>query len=112
MKIGIIGLGVVGNAVKFGFEKKLGHDVIIHSRNLKNTSIEKVFKKSDLIFICVSTPPKKDGSCDIKNVLSVCGEINELSKKAKIIKDVVIKSTVEPGTTKKLQNRTFTLNLL
>ena len=29
MKIGIVGIGVVGNAHKFGFEK-LGHDVSFH----------------------------------------------------------------------------------
>ena len=38
MKIGIIGVGIIGGACKYGFEK-LGHQVICHDIILK-TSIE------------------------------------------------------------------------
>ena len=36
MKIGIIGLGVVGNAIKNGFER-LNHKVLCHDLKLKST---------------------------------------------------------------------------
>ena len=49
MIIGIIGLGVVGSANKFGFEK-IGHKVISHDIKLK-TNIE-VVKSADIVFLC------------------------------------------------------------
>ena len=53
MKIGIIGVGIVGSAIKFGFEK-LGHKVFTHDIRY-DTSIEDV-KETDVVFICVPTP--------------------------------------------------------
>ena len=51
MKIGIIGLGVVGSANKFGFEK-VGHEVLVHDTKLK-TKISDI-KNSKIVFICCS----------------------------------------------------------
>ena len=36
MKIGIIGLGVVGSAVEYGM-KRIGHKVFVHDTKLKTT---------------------------------------------------------------------------
>ena len=44
MKIGIIGLGVVGNAIKNGFER-LDHKVLCHDLKLKST-IDKIGRAS------------------------------------------------------------------
>ena len=97
MKIGIVGVGIVGSAIKFGFEK-LGHKVFTHDI-IYNTSIEDV-KDTDVVFICVPTPSLKDGKCDVQIVNDVVSELNGIDYQGIIS----IKSTVEPGTTKRLQN--------
>ena len=98
MQIGVIGIGVVGSAVKFGFER-LGHDVSYHD-TIKNTSIEDVLH-TQVCYICVPTPANEDGSCDISIVESVLDELIE-HQYAGI---ACIKSTVIPGTTERLQQK-------
>ena len=61
MKIGIIGLGVVGEAIKTGFEK-LGHEILCHDLKL-GTTIDSIIQ-SEIVFLCVPTPQGNDGSCD------------------------------------------------
>jgi len=94
MKIGIIGLGVVGKTIQYCFER-LGHEVISHDL-LLNTNIVDVLD-TEICYVCVPTP-SNDGGCDTSIVESVVGELSEL----KYLGIVAIKSTVEPGTTKKL----------
>lgn len=96
MKIGIVGLGIVGGACKFGFEK-LGHTVFPHDLKY-NTKLSDLLV-SDVIFICVPTPVK-DGLCDTSIVESVVREIDQLS----FTGIVAIKSTVIPGTTERLKS--------
>jgi UDPglucose 6-dehydrogenase len=98
MKIGIVGLGVVGTACKFGFEL-LGHDVSIHDLKLQ-TTIEEVLD-TEIVFICVPTPESSDGSCNISIVESVIDQLSE--KKYKGI--VAIKSTITPGSTEYLSDK-------
>lgn len=105
MNIGLIGVGMVGSAVKYGFETKQGHKLIVHDKKFNNTSLKEVFDNSEIIFICVSTPQGSDGSCDISGIESICSEINNLAEMQSIKKDVVIKSTTEPGTTERLSKK-------
>jgi UDPglucose 6-dehydrogenase len=99
MKIGIIGLGVIGSACKYGFEK-LGHVVSCHDIKL-NTSIESILN-TEICYICVPTPSTEDGSCDVSIVEKVVSELNENQYKG----IVAIKSTVKPTTTITLSERT------
>lgn len=97
MKLGIVGLGVVGRALKYGFAK-LGHEVMVHDLTL-GTTIRDV-SSAEVIFVCVPTPPMEDGSCDISNVDSVVREIIEMQKISRDFSQVIaIKSTISPGTT-------------
>ena len=98
MEIGVIGIGVVGSAVKFGFER-LGHDVSYHD-TIKNTSIVDVLH-TQVCYICVPTPSNEDGSCDTSIVESVLDELVELQYAG----IACIKSTVIPGTTERLQKK-------
>ena len=98
MNIGIIGLGVVGTAIKFGFER-LGHDVFYHDI-VKNTSIKDILD-TEVCYICVPTPESEDGSCDTSIVESVLDELIEHDYKGV----ACIKSTVVPGTTERLQKK-------
>ena len=99
MKIGIIGLGIIGSACKFGFEK-LGHKVLGHDIIL-DTKINDLLG-CEVIYICVPTPSNEDGSCNTSIVEEVVLELNKLNYKGV----VAIKSTVKPTTTLKLQNTT------
>jgi UDPglucose 6-dehydrogenase len=105
MNIGIVGLGVVGSACKFGFEL-IGHTVSYHDTK-DGTSITDV-KETDICFICVPTPSNSEsGQCDTSIVESVVNELNGAQYKGLIC----IKSTVEPGTTNKLKTKYPTLRL-
>lgn len=95
MEIGIIGCGVVGTAVKYGMNK-LGHKVSVHDIALK-TKLEDVLG-SEICYVCVPTPSTKAGQCDTSIVEEVVRELKERGYKGII----AIKSTVEPGTTYKL----------
>lgn len=96
MNIGIIGLGVVGSALKFGFSK-LGHNIIEHDIKLQ-TKTEDLLK-ADIVYICVPTPPRNDGGCDSSIVWSCIEDLITLGYE----KGIVIKSTVLPGTTSLIQ---------
>jgi len=58
-------------------------------------SLASVINKSNFVFICVGTPPQKDGSADLSYVKQVAGDIAKYAKAGKI---VVTKSTVPVGT--------------
>lgn len=95
IKIGIIGLGVVGSAVKYGFEK-MGHHVFSHDLKLK-TSILDVLT-ADAVYICVPTPSADNGACDTSIVEDTINQLTENNYGGVII----IKSTVRPGFTESM----------
>lgn len=92
MKIGIIGAGVVGNALKHGFEQ-LGHETYIHDIKLP-TAINDVLD-TDIVFICVPSPSSVDGNCDTTIIEGVIKELNTCNYTGII----AIKTTVVPGFT-------------
>ena len=94
MKIGVIGVGVVGTAIKRGFED-LGHEVKIHDIKF-NTSIRDVIN-TDILYLCLPTNSNEDGSCDIEQILKT---LKALSNYKGII---AVKSTIIPGTYNKLK---------
>ncbi len=59
------------------------------------TDIEYAIRQSDIIFICVGTPPCEDGSSDLRGVEEVAGMIGTYANGYKI---VVMRSTVPVGT--------------
>ena len=101
-KIGVVGQGYVGTAVKTAFEKHYKTFTFDLNGNCNCESILDLVDESDIIFVCVPTPMKKDGSCDVSIVESVIDEIEDVDISGKI---VVIKSTVPPGTTERLNQK-------
>tara|TARA_R110000744_G_scaffold40688_4_gene92314 strand:+ start:1029 stop:1826 length:798 start_codon:yes stop_codon:yes gene_type:complete len=95
MKIGIVGIGVVGEAVKYGFEK-IGHQLACHDIRL-NTSLKDVLN-TEICFLCLPTPSGADGECDVKIVAKVIDDLHLLE----FTGIIAIKSTVAPGTTQNL----------
>jgi len=106
MKIGIVGQGYVGTAVKTVFEKHYDTNTFDLNGNCNCGSLDELVEKSNIIFVCVPTPMKKDGSCDTSIVESVVRDINELVVYRNVSNRIVaIKSTIPPGTTNKLNKK-------
>jgi UDPglucose 6-dehydrogenase len=64
------------------------------------TSLDDAVKRSLICFICVGTPPKADGSPDLKYVLAAAEQIAKAMDGYRI---VVMKSTVPVGTADKIR---------
>ena len=97
--IGIIGQGFVGNAVYQKFKNY--YDVLTYDLDeSKCNSSEQETLDNKLVFVCLPTPMKSDGRCDtslVEYAIKRCSEFG-------IAKTVVIKSTVSPGTTARLNS--------
>ena len=105
MKIGIVGVGMVGRSVHHGLSR-IGHELSVFDINLPETSLSDVIS-TDLTFICVPTPSNPDGTCNASIVEKVVAELSDAGYQGL----AVIKSTVEPGTTDKLHTRHQNLRL-
>ena len=92
--IGIIGQGFVGTAVNEGLAKHYNIETYDIAKDSTCSSLEELYSKSNIIFLCLPTPMEKDGSCHLGIIEPVLEELNELGKTI-----VVVKSTIPPGTT-------------
>ena len=90
MKVGIIGYGFVGKALKHGLKKNV--HVLKIDPSLRTSVKDLVEFKADICFICVPTPMNKDGSQDISILKKVLSELISYS----ISSQIVIKSTILP----------------
>ncbi len=101
-RIGIVGQGYVGTAVKTVFKKHYDVETYDKYQREKGTcdNLGDLVDKSDIIFVCVPTPMNRDGSCDITSVQSVIYSIQFHAGEDR--KLIAIKSTIPPGTTTKL----------
>lgn len=113
MNIGIVGQGFVGSAIREGL--KGYYDVMTYDLDVSKCthSQEDVCKESDIIFVCLPTPMRKDGSCDTRILEKAVSEINEqcVNDPNKNRPILVVKSTIPPGTTKKLDSIATVLNV-
>lgn len=104
MNIGIIGQGFVGSAIRVGLEKF--YDIFTYDLDSAkcNSTHQEVCYKSDIVFVCVPTPMRKSGECDTRILESVVKKINKecSSDPGRNRPVLVLKSTIPPGTTKKL----------
>ncbi|WP_456456699.1 UDP-glucose dehydrogenase family protein [Thermovibrio sp.] len=131
MEICIVGTGYVG-LVGAACLAKMGHNVIgvdideekinklkkgelpIYESGLKElfeevkdrlsftTDIKEAIKKSELCFVCVGTPSRKDGRIELKYVRESASQIGEALKEKESSYLVVYRSTIPPGTSKNL----------
>tara|TARA_R110002012_G_scaffold212738_3_gene383824 strand:- start:5109 stop:5966 length:858 start_codon:yes stop_codon:yes gene_type:complete len=116
VKIGIIGQGFVGTAIREGlknFFPVLVYDIkeeLCPKEFLATTP--NIIQKCEIIFQCLPTPMKKTGECDLSiviNSLKILDTISEVHKKKPI---VVIKSTVPPGTCEELDSKFKNINIV
>ncbi|MCH8495701.1 MAG: UDP-glucose/GDP-mannose dehydrogenase family protein, partial [Balneolales bacterium] len=78
-------------------------DRSVREERLKFTdNLEYAVDNSDIIFLCLPTPPGANGQADLRFVLDVSSEIGKIVKSYKVI---VNKSTVPVGTADKVKAR-------
>lgn len=131
MKISVVGGGYVGLVTGTCFAK-LGHDITIidvdpvkvqsinngtppiyedgledllkanAGKSLRASTEYKSVGDAELVFICVGTPPKPDGSANLSYIEAASNSIGTSLKTNPHYCVVVVKSTVPPGTTEKI----------
>ena len=102
MKIGIIGNGFVGKATKILSCKDvelLVYDIVPELCVPYGTTLKDLCE-CDLIFISVPTPMNKDGSCYLGILHTVVNNLKSLTNLDESL--IVVRSTVPPGTSDKL----------
>lgn len=127
MRISVIGTGYVGS-VTGACLAEMGHDITFVGRDRKKldliqsgkssiyepgledlltknrkkisvtTDLPDAVAHSDITFICVGTPPKKDGSSDLSQIKEVSRTIGKTLRSLDWFHVIVTKSTVIPGT--------------
>jgi len=132
LRIGIIGLGFVGLTLAVAFASKdysvIGLDVdsskvdairrgippfyedglenllreVISKGKLKVTSNYENLRNTDIVFITVGTPPRPDGSQDQTYLMDAIRSLARVWKDANSFKLILIKSTIVPGTSRRL----------
>jgi len=129
--IGVVGYGFVGQAVAAGFcpvanvmvyDKDPEKGLLMVKECVEGWAESKVdttldpfrclIRHARIIFVCVPTPMRKDGSCDTSVVEDVVQKLDHASVSCSISPTIVIKSTVPPGTTAKLQEKCQWVNLV
>lgn len=101
MIVSVIGLGFVGGSMKKSFELKQCN-VIGHDKYKENTDSFEDCLKSDISFLCLPTVfDEQKNEYDKSCIEEVCQKLEE----SNYLGIVVIKSTVEPLTTKKLSEK-------
>lgn len=106
-RIGIIGYGIVGQALAYGFsqpEIKDKYEIRYYDKYKNTESLEEVVGKSEFIFICLPTPMKDDESgIDLSIIEESIAEITPITDNTDKI--IIIKSTVVPGTTASFEKK-------
>lgn len=99
--IGIVGCGFVGKAIYNGMSSDF--KIYMYDKYKKGfNTLEEVCENCNIIFVCVPTPMKKDGSQDLSNMEDCIKDISKVAKKGTIL---ILKSTILPGTTRHFSNK-------
>ena len=118
MKLGIIGQGFVGTAVREVMSNYYEVNTFDIKQDCTCDTLQELVTKSEIIFVCVPTPMNKDGSCNTDIVEDVVSDINDsvridrLNHNSVTNNIVVIKSTVPPGTTDRLNKENNNISVV
>jgi UDPglucose 6-dehydrogenase len=98
-KIGLAGVGFVGDALKHSFERRVaeGTEIVAYDKFKRLGTLESLLE-CDVVFLCLPTPFISEYGYDLSAVNEICSFLS----KNHYYGVVVLKSTVEPGTTKSL----------
>jgi UDPglucose 6-dehydrogenase len=92
MRVGIIGLGVIGAAQASMFA---GHDLVTYDPAEDDHYPDRQLSECDMALICVGTPESPTGRADLSYVEQAASDLPESVP-------VALRSTVPPGTTDRL----------
>jgi UDPglucose 6-dehydrogenase len=92
-RVGVIGAGVVGEAMR----KLCGPETVLYDTKPGAPQDKSAINACDVVFICVPTPSKPDGSCDTSIVEQTVAWV-----RAPLL---ILRSTVSPGTTDRLRDK-------
>jgi UDPglucose 6-dehydrogenase len=90
------------------YEPGLNHvfDRAIREKRLNfTTDLDKTFQESEILFLCLPTPPGANGQADLSFVLNVADELGDLFNKYPGYRVIVNKSTVPVGTADKVHEK-------
>lgn len=109
-KIGIIGQGFVGTAIREGLQNFYNIQTYDKFKTELSTcqNLKELCSNTNMIFTCLPTPMNEDGSCDLSIIEDTIRQLNELGN-GHII---VIKSTVPPGTTQRLNDQCENIDIV
>jgi UDPglucose 6-dehydrogenase len=106
MKLGIIGVGVVGSATANVFAR--AHEIFLYDRYKPEYGSSKhllnLAANAQAVFICVPTPMKKSGEMDYSAMYDSLDKLkNELGRQNRKLEDItiIVRSTAVSGTTDK-----------
>jgi len=105
--IGIIGQGFVGTAVNEGLAKHYNIETYDIVKDSTCNSLEELYHKSSMIFLCLPTPMEKDGSCHLGIIEPVLEELNSFGSMI-----VVVKSTIPPRTTERWNEKYTNIDIV
>ena len=103
-KIGIVGLGYVGNAIKESLTP-VEYQIVVLDPPKGIVSTYENLATCEAVFICVPTPQGDDGSCDT----SILESVLENLAKVNYTGVVISKCTAPPDTYKQLNDRFYNL---
>jgi UDPglucose 6-dehydrogenase len=101
-KLGILGNGYVGQATQLlggDLIECIAYDKEPEKCEPKSTTIDDL-KGCDFVFVCVPTPMKKNGVCDLSIVKAA---IKDLTRHGIRKKKIILRSTVPVGTSQRLK---------
>ena len=109
--IGIIGQGFVGNEIYQKFKNYFDVHTYDLDESKSNDTKENVIHQQYL-FLCLPTPMNTDGSCNVDIIERELENIDLIADNHEVVKTVVIKSTISPGTTEKWNKKYEALNIV
>ena len=105
--IGIVGFGIVGQALAYGFSQAEVEDkyhIKYYDKFKESSSLKDVVSSSEFIFICLPTPMKADESgIDLSIIEESIAQITKMTDGSDKI--IIIKSTIVPGTTASFEKK-------
>ena len=108
MKIGIVGQGFVGTAVREGFKNYFNVETFDIIKDSTCNSLLELSNLSDVIFVCLPTPMEINGDCHLDIVENTLLGLDVIEK----CKTIVVKSTIPPGTTRKWNKKFKNLQIV
>lgn len=112
--VGIVGHGFVGKAVEAFFKETCGTILVNDKMKPELQTLREVVAASEVIFICVPTPMRKDGSCYTGFVEEVISSVRDTARDLGRNLDsfvIVVKSTVYPGFLEDMEEKFLPMRL-